>query len=66
MTLNSDQSCENDWIMFVWLHLYDQCQKKNKEIVYVNTNVGSSRKINKNKMIEFVVFKFQNLQKISN
>ena len=41
-------------------------RKKNEKIVYINANVDSSQKMNEKKMIEFVVFKFQSLQKVSN
>ena len=41
-------------------------RKKNEEIVYINTNIDFPREMNENKMIKFIVFKFQNLQKVSN
>ena len=41
-------------------------RKKNEEIVYINANVDFPRKINENKIIEFIVFKSQDLQKIFN
>ena len=41
-------------------------RKKNEKIVYINANVDFPWEINENKMIEFVVFKFQNLQEVSN